>query len=310
MKKLFSLVLVVCMVMTACAAFAESSSGGLSSLFGGLMGGSQGSGEGGGLSSLFGGLMGGGESGQGGGLADLFSGLMGGGENGQGGGLADLFGGLMGGSQGSGEGGGLADLFGGLMGGSEGGEGGGLADLFGSLMGGAQESELPVGDSTTEAAPAEDDTAPAAEEAQLTPEAEAGLEALANVISEASPATYIAAESAEQFYGTWRMTGIIVNGYKFDMEALTEGEEDPAYMVLRLSEEVFDLFEAGEEPAPKTITSSELVDGALKINFFEDGQPETANFMLTDDGELHIVQSAEEGGDEAKPTYIVFVPVK
>ncbi len=290
MKKLFSLVLVVCMVMTACAAFAESSSGGLSSLFGGLMGGSQGSGEGGGLGSLFGGLMGGGESGQGGGLADLFGGLMGGGENGQGGGLADLFGGLMGGS--------------------EGGEGGGLADLFGSLMGGAQESELPVGDSTTEAAPAADDTAPAAEEAQLTPEEQAELDALASVISEASPATYIAAESAEQFYGTWRMTGIIVNGYKFDMEALTEGEEDPAYMVLRLSEEVFDLFEAGEEPAPKTITSSELVDGALKINFFEDGQPETANFMLTDDGELHIVQIAEEGGDEAKPTYIVFVPVK
>ena len=309
MKKLFSLVLVVCMVMTACAAFAESSSGGLSSLFGGLMGGSQGSGEGGGLGSLFGGLMGGGESGQGGGLADLFGGLMGGGENGQGGGLADLFGGLMGGSE-NGQGGGLADLFGGLMGGSEGGEGGGLADLFGSLMGGAQESELPVGDSTTEAAPAADDTAPAAEEAQLTPEEQAGLDALASVISEASPATYIAAESAEQFYGTWRMTGIIVNGYKFDMEALTEGEEDPAYMVLRLSEEVFDLFEAGEEPAPKTITSSELVDGALKINFFEDGQPETANFMLTDDGELHIVQIAEEGGDEAKPTYIVFVPVK
>jgi hypothetical protein len=133
MKKVFALILVVCMLLTSVSVFAEtkektSADSGLGDLLSGLMGGSD-SNDSQGLGDLLGGLMGGSDSGDSKGLSDLLGGLMGGSDSGDSKGLSDLLGGLMGGSD-SGDSKGLSSLLGSLMGGED---GKGLSGLIASL---------------------------------------------------------------------------------------------------------------------------------------------------------------------------------
>jgi hypothetical protein len=85
-----------------------------------------------------------------------------------------------------------------------------------------------------------------------------------------------------------------------------EGKEEMPAMILKLSEEVYDLFEAGAEPAPKAVTASELKDGELTISYYSEGKLTKETFRMTEAGELCLIQTAEEGGSEAAPTYILF----
>ena len=246
-KPLFSLILVLCMVMTACSAFADTTAGGsLSDLFGGLMSGT--GSAGGGLSDLFGGLMGG----TGGGIG--------------GGSLSDMFGGLVG-SLGSGDAGGLgglSGLFDGLMGGSVSGEdmNGLLSSLFGGMTMETVDStavdstatDSTAADSTAADSAAADSTA-AGETATVSQaeadQAAAELAALVSMFKETKDLTYSKPESADAFYGTWVMKSIVLAGYEMDLAAMEqEGKEEMPAMILKLSEEVYDLFEAGAEPAP------------------------------------------------------------
>lgn len=303
MKKLFSLILVLCMVMTACSAFADTTAGGsLSDLFGGLMSGT--GSAGGGLSDLFGGLMGG----TGGGIG--------------GGSLSDMFGGLVG-SLGSGDAGGLgglSGLFDGLMGGSVSGEdmNGLLSSLFGGMT--METVDSTAVDSTATDSTATDSTAAdsaaadstAAGETATVSQAEADqaaaeLAALVSMFKETKDLTYSKPESADAFYGTWVMKSIVLAGYEMDLAAMEqEGKEEMPAMILKLSEEVYDLFEAGAEPAPKAVTASELKDGELTISYYSEGKLTKETFRLTEAGELCLIQTAEEGGSEAAPTYILF----
>ena len=303
MKKLFSLILVLCMVMTACSAFADTTAGGsLSDLFGGLMSGT--GSAGGGLSDLFGGLMGG----TGGGIG--------------GGSLSDMFGGLVG-SLGSGDAGGLgglSGLFDGLMGGSVSGEdmNGLLSSLFGGMTMETVDStavdstatDSTAADSTAADSAAADSTA-AGETATVSQaeadQAAAELAALVSMFKETKDLTYSKPESADAFYGTWVMKSIVLAGYEMDLAAMEqEGKEEMPAMILKLSEEVYDLFEAGAEPAPKAVTASELKDGELTISYYSEGKLTKETFRLTEAGELCLIQTAEEGGSESAPTYILF----
>ena len=304
MKKLFSLILVLCMVMTACSAFADTTAGGS-------------------LSDLFGGLMSGTGSVGGGSLSDLFGGLMGGTGGGIGGGsLSDMFGGLVG-SLGSGDAGGLgglSGLFDGLMGGSVSGEdmNGLLSSLFGGMT--METVDSTAVDSTATDSTATDSTAAdsaaadstAAGETATVSQAEADqaaaeLAALVSMFKETKDLTYSKPESADAFYGTWVMKSIVLAGYEMDLAAMEqEGKEEMPAMILKLSEEVYDLFEAGAEPAPKAVTASELKDGELTISYYSEGKLTKETFRLTEAGELCLIQTAEEGGSEAAPTYILF----
>lgn len=309
MKKLFSLILVLCMVMTACSAFADTTAGGS-------------------LSDLFGGLMSGTGSASGGSLSDLFGGLMGGTGGGIGGGsLSDMFGGLVG-SLGSGDAGGLgglSGLFDGLMGGSVSGEdmNGLLSSLFGGMTMETVDStavDSTATDSTATDSTAADSTAAdsaaadstAAGETATVSQAEADqaaaeLAALVSMFKETKDLTYSKPESADAFYGTWVMKSIVLAGYEMDLAAMEqEGKEEMPAMILKLSEEVYDLFEAGAEPAPKAVTASELKDGELTISYYSEGKLTKETFRLTEAGELCLIQTAEEGGSEAAPTYILF----
>ena len=280
MKKLFSLILVLCMVMTVCAASAEST-GGLSSLFGGLMGGS-GSGDVS-LGSLFSDLMGG--SGSGTGLGGLFSEIMSGAGNGD----LDL--------------GGLSSLFGNMMGGSM--SEADLNSMLGTLLGGVALEEAATEEALTEAATEAAATEAAVEETVTDAEA-AELAALLSNISEAKAPTYIKPETADAFYGTWIMKTVVMAGLELNIDALTEGNEETGTMVLKLSEEVYNLFEAGAEEAPKAITESVLKDGELTITYYSEGQPTKESFRMTDAGELCLIQTEEAGGSAEAPTYILF----
>ena len=303
MKKLFSLILVLCMVMTACSAFADTTAdGSLSDLFGGLMSGT--GSAGGGLSDLFGGLMGGTGGGIGGGsLSDMFGGLvdsLGSGDAGGLGGLSGLFDGLMGGSV-SGEdmNGLLSSLFGGMT-----------METVDSTAVDSTATDSTATDSTAADSAAADSTA-AGETATVSQaeadQAAAELAALVSMFKETKDLTYSKPESADAFYGTWVMKSIVLAGYEMDLAAMEqEGKEEMPAMILKLSEEVYDLFEAGAEPAPKAVTASELKDGELTISYYSEGKLTKETFRMTEAGELCLIQTAEEGGSESAPTYILF----
>ena len=303
MKKLFSLILVLCMAMTACSAFADTTAGGsLSDLFGGLMSGT--GSAGGGLSDLFGGLMGGTGGGIGGGsLSDMFGGLvdsLGSGDAGGLGGLSGLFDGLMGGSV-SGEdmNGLLSSLFGGMT-----------METVDSTATDSTATDSTAADSTAADSAAADSTA-AGETATVSQaeadQAAAELAALVSMFKETKDLTYSKPESADAFYGTWVMKSIVLAGYEMDLAAMEqEGKEEMPAMILKLSEEVYDLFEAGAEPAPKAVTASELKDGELTISYYSEGKLTKETFRMTEAGELCLIQTAEEGGSESAPTYILF----
>ena len=305
MKKLFSLILVLCMVMTACSAFADTTAGGsLSDLFGGLMSGAGGSAGSGSLSGLFGGLMGGTGGGIGGGsLSDMFGGLvdsLGSGDAGGLGGLSGLFDGLMGGSV-SGEdmNGLLSSLFGGMT-----------METVDSTAVDSTATDSTAADSTAADSAAADSTA-AGETATVSQaeadQAAAELAALVSMFKETKDLTYSKPESADAFYGTWVMKSIVLAGYEMDLAAMEqEGKEEMPAMILKLSEEVYDLFEAGAEPAPKAVTASELKDGELTISYYSEGKLTKEPFRMTEAGELCLIQTAEEGGSESAPTYILF----
>ena len=308
MKKLFSLILVLCMVMTVCSAFADTTAGGsLSDLFGGLMSGT--GSAGGGLSDLFGGLMGGTDGGIGGGsLSDMFGGLvdsLGSGDAGGLGGLSGLFDGLMGGSV-SGEdmNGLLSSLFGGMT-----------METVDSTAVDSTAADSTAADSTATDSTAADSAAAdstAAGETATVSQAEADqaaaeLAALVSMFKETKDLTYSKPESADAFYGTWVMKSIVLAGYEMDLAAMEqEGKEEMPAMILKLSEEVYDLFEAGAEPAPKAVTASELKDGELTISYYSEGKLTKETFRMTEAGELCLIQTAEEGGSESAPTYILF----
>ncbi len=296
MKKIIALVLVLCMTAFACSAFAEESSG-LGSLLSGLMG--EESGEGGeGLEGLLGGLLGGeGEEGGEGGLGSLLGGLLSGGEGGEGlggklsslleslggeGGLKDKLEGLLAGLTGEGGAlsgllsslggeGGLGGLLGGLLGGGEGGQG--LGGLLSGLLGGE-------GEEASRSAEGAEGTESGEEVLD-----EEKLEALLNAMSEEAETVgqdAAAAESVEQFYGTWTLSGISVGGQKMTLEEMKAmGMEEMTASIVIDEKGLRDPEAAAEEAGDVNMA---LVDGKLQVT---EGEMVT-NVFLTAEGELGV----------------------
>ena len=99
----------------------------------------------------------------------------------------------------------------------------------------------------------------------------------------------VAADSVEQFYGTFTVTKMIMMGYEFDVTALV-GEG--ASLSLALSAEGMTAADASTgETKVNPIDSSELVDGVL--NLVAEGQ--TIKMALTSDGNvlLTVAMDAE-----------------
>ncbi|MBR2853855.1 MAG: hypothetical protein IKE81_06005 [Clostridia bacterium] len=307
MKKVFALILVVCMLLTSVSVFAETTEktpadSGLGDLLSGLMGGSD-SGDSKGLSDLLGGLMGSSDSGDSKGLSDLLGGLMGGSDSGNSKGLSSLLGSLMGGEDGKGLSGLIASLKKELQ---EGGKlsalvnvlkeqlkdpnsklasllarlkSAGDADLgtlLGSLLGGGS-----TGTKETPGTKSDDGTMPA-----LTPEEEADLEAafmeLATLFDKAAqsdphPVSKKEAAKVEDFYGDWTESKLYIGDEETDLASANEG--------LLVNEKGAFFTENGEISKdydyPETM-EMKLEKGELLVG---DGQ-DWMTYTLTEDGSL------------------------
>ena len=284
MKKVFALILVVCMLLTSVSVFAETTEktpadSGLGDLLSGLMGGSD-SGDTQGLGSLLGGLMGGSDSGDSKGLSSLIASLKK--ELQEGGKLSALvnvlkeqlkdpkskLSSLLAKLKNAGKAD-LGTLLGGLLGGG--------VDL-GSLLGG--------GDKGTKANPetksdSSDNTMP-----ELTPEEEADLEAafmeLANLFdkaaeSEPHPVTKKEAAKIEDFYGNWAESKLYIGDEETNLADANEG--------LLVNEKGAFFTENGEISKdydyPETM-EMKLEKGELLVG---DGQ-DWMTYTLTEDGGL------------------------
>ena len=232
----------------------------LNSMLGGLLGSENGEGSLD-LNSMLGGLLGGengegsldlqsmlggllgGEDGEGSGLLSKLKGLLSG-EDSDGNGLMAKLGSLFGGENGEG-GSGLSSMLGGLLGGENSEDGTGLMSMLGGLLGGDA--------SETKAAPA-----PAAE-------------------------NFIAADSAEQFFGTWTLSKATIQGYPISLEEVAAMLQTPlTFQVVLTGSSVTISFEENEHTeAIETV----LTDGALVLT--QNG--ETSTLKLTDAGELVMV---------------------
>ena len=231
----------------------------LNSMLGGLLGSENGEGSLD-LNSMLGGLLGG-ENGEGSlDLQSMLGGLLGG-EDGEGSGLLSKLKGLFNGEDGEGsgllsklkgllsgedsDGNGLMAKLGSLFGGENGEGGSGLSSMLGGLLGGDA--------SETKAAPA-----PAAE-------------------------NFIAADSAEQFFGTWTLSKATIQGYPISLEEVAAMLQTPlTFQVVLTGSSVTISFEENEHTeAIETV----LTDGALVLT--QNG--ETSTLKLTDVGELVMV---------------------
>ena len=231
----------------------------LNSMLGGLLGSENGEGSLD-LNSMLGGLLGG-ENGEGSlDLQSMLGGLLGG-EDGEGSGLLSKLKGLFNGEDGEGsgllsklkgllsgedsDGNGLMAKLGSLFGGENGEGGSGLSSMLGGLLGGDA--------SETKAAPA-----PAAE-------------------------NFIAADSAEQFFGTWTLSKATIQGYPISLEEVAAMLQTPlTFQVVLTGSSVTISFEENEHTeAIETV----LTDGALVLT--QNG--ETSTLKLTDAGELVMV---------------------
>ena len=266
MKKIIALMLVLCMMLFAIPAFAESTgSSGLGDLLGGLLGGSDsGEGQSGGLGDLLGGLLGGSEGGKGeeGGLGSLLSGLVDKlGEEGKegvsklGAVLKEKLEKELANPDSK-----IGELLNSLA-------QGGSADLdalLGSLLGGGETAE----------GTGEDDETIAETLERMNREAEAET-------GDSVPGKKNA-ESVEEFYGQWKDSKFTLLGEEYDMSDSDEG--------VFIGENTYYVTVGGEKsPDYQYPETAELTirDGILKIN--SDGH--WTNFVMTENGE--IVQPGE-----------------
>ena len=184
--------------------------------------------------------------------------------------LLSLFGsseGQEGGSEGSEDLGSLLSLFGGSEGedgSSEGGEGlGALLSLFGGS-----------GEETTK----ETETA----EAEGQGFDLSGLLGMLGITA-ATEDTFAAAESIEQFYGTWQLTKVKVAGYEMPLDAVKSlGLDLDIALLMNVSAEGIQMKVSETEGNNVAITDCELVDGVLNLKMDDD----PAQMKLTDAGEL------------------------
>ena len=284
MKKLIALFLALCMVCAMIPALAETAAvtevnaeellaegeaGDWAALLGGL---GAGEGEERGLGDLFGSVLGGFGSGEEGGLGDLFGSVLGGLGSGDEGGLGDLLGSVLG-SLGSEEGGlsglvssvlgslfedgsSLSGLVNSLLGSLSSGDGSGLGGLLGAFLGGENADLGTKSIVEGEAVESED------------------LDAFLSMLSQNDvPAHAIKAESAEQFFDTWKLVRAKIGQTEVTVEELGETAQ------LVLSADSFSM--KMEEEYTEAITT-ELADGALVVTM--EGEP--VKLYLTDAGEL------------------------
>ena len=279
-KKLIALFLALCMVCAMIPALAETAAetevnaeellaegeaGDWAALLGGL---GAGEGEERGLGDLFGSVLGGLSSGEEGGLGDLFGSVLGGLGSGEEGGLGDLLGSVLG-SLGSEEGG-LSGLVSSLLG-SLFEDGSSLSGLVNSLLG-----SLSSGDGSGLGAFLGGENADLGTKSIVEGEAveSEDLDAFLSMLSQNDvPANAIKAESAEQFFGTWKLVRAKIGQTEVTVEELGE----TAQMVL--SADSFSM--KMEEEYTEAITT-ELADGALVVTM--EGEP--VKLYLTDAGEL------------------------
>lgn len=272
MKKIVTLMLVLCMMLAAVPVFAESTTGGS------------------GLGDLLSGLMGGSESGEGkeGGLGDLLSGLMGG--EGKEGGLGSQLSGLVEELKKEGKekisqlssklkgkameillkelanpDSKLAGLLGKFAAGKDksSDDSAGLESLLGALL---------VGSSSTPAEGAE-----TAEDSETLEETLERLNKEAEAETGDSVPNKKNAQSVEEFYGQWKESKFILLGEAYDMSEYDEGAfigENTYYVTLEGKK-------SPDYPYPETAELT-LSNGILKIN--SDGH--WSNFVLTEDGEM------------------------
>jgi len=93
----------------------------------------------------------------------------------------------------------------------------------------------------------------------------------------------VAAESAEQFFGTYTITKMIMMGYSFDVAALLAGEgESASASTFVLSAEGVTAANIDGQPMTQALESCELVDGVL--NIVSEGS--TMKLALTEDGNV------------------------
>ena len=183
--------------------------------------------------------------------------------------LLGLLGGLFGGEAGEGEESAdldLSALLGGLLGG-EAGEGEEGADLdLSALLGGLLGGEAGEGEESTDL----------------------DLSALLGVLlggeeseTKSIETVYAAAETKEQFFGTWNLTKATIFDVPVTLEDVASLLEIPLTFQVIVADGSFAMVAEGE-PKPEEVTM-ELVDGALNLS---NAGEETMVLKLTDAGEL------------------------
>ena len=108
-------------------------------------------------------------------------------------------------------------------------------------------------------------------------------------IQEAAPLNTVKAESAEQFYGAWKLSRVMMSGYELPVESL-ENFGLKLNAAVTLSADSLVIETEGEEQKTVTLTSSEFTDGELTVT----AEDNTMKLQLTDAGELVMNTEGEE----------------
>ena len=119
-------------------------------------------------------------------------------------------------------------------------------------------------------------------------------------ISAATEETYVAAESVEQFFGTWQLSQAVAAGYAMSPEALKTLGLDFS-LILTISADGIEMKTNDAEPVNVPVTDCELADGILVMKV----EGENAQLRLTESGEL--CYSMGKSGTEGFEMH--FVPV-
>ena len=258
MKKLLSLILAICLVLSVLPVLAETAAGTETAA-------EAPEGQGGSLSDLLGGLFGGsteGQEGQGGSLDELLGGLFGSGStDGQEGSLSEMFNGLL--EKGKEKmNNGLEALKGLVEKGKEG-LSSGLESLKG-LLGGENGQGFDLGSLLSTM----------------------GLQKGEEVKT-------VSAENAEQFFGTWVVKKTVIDGYEVTPEFMQEIGMESNYTETLSAEKIVYTYN-GEEMQTEAVTACDFADGVLTIT--ADGR--TYRLQMTESGEMIASASLKDMGVE------------
>ena len=108
-----------------------------------------------------------------------------------------------------------------------------------------------------------------------------------------TPVNTVPAESPDQFYGIWEITGLRAAGIEIGMDKLKQfGLEDTSSLKATLTADSVSFSETNGRTETRAITASEFSDGALTITV----ESTPARLQLTDTGNLLCTVSGEQYG--------------